>query len=497
MAYLFNNRGVSHLSFPVTDSDTELRIPWEDFNSFMRSNAAAGDILYAVLRGPEFREIVAIDLVNSFSGVTDKYLKVARGQGGSNAMAWPAGTLIFISTHAGHYEACFQPDGARQVNYNPNGALTPNYAGEKVFQYAGCEIRWWMSFDAVNPYWALIAGEPCPEENWFIPDGSGFPIWGQQGLLTSIDNHDAGTGDYYSVFKQGGFIFCACTTGGLRSYTVDAEGELTLVDSDFQAGSSYVGVWGDGTFIYCACAGSGIRSYSVNGAGILTYLDAHYDGGSYRQIWGDGNFVYVACENAGVISYGVDGGGNLTKLDRYDSGASSSTGWYKGVIGDGTYLYVACHLEGLRTLAVDGSGLFYFVSRISIGLYRIDRLWFDGTLLYSVGSGAFSPTRYGGIRTYSLATPGTPLLIATWHDAGATTTWIEVHGDGSYIYATTYSDGLYCFSLPDAFGNLTLLDIDAQGGSPEYRGLSSDNNFVYVAESQTFRGLRSYTVAFK
>jgi 6-phosphogluconolactonase (cycloisomerase 2 family) len=325
---------------------------------------------------------------------------------------------------------------------------------------------------------------------------SDIDIGSLPGLLTSIDNHDAGTGDYFSVFKQGGFIFCACSSGGLRSYTVDGNGDFTLVDTDFQ-GNSYVGVWGDGTFIYCACTSGGIRSYSVNGAGILNFLDSHWDGGNYRQIWGDGNFVYAACQNAGVISYGVDGSGNLTKLDRYDSGAGSSTGWYKGVIGDGTYLYVACHLEGLRTFTVDGSGLFSEVSRISIGLYRIDRLWFDGTFLYSIGSGAFSPTRYGGIRTYSLATPGTPLLIATFDDAGATPTWIEVYGDGSYIYATTYSDGIYSFSLPDGGGNLTLLDTDAQGGSPEYRGLWSDNNFVYVTDSQTFRGIRSYTVSGK
>jgi 6-phosphogluconolactonase (cycloisomerase 2 family) len=463
----------------------------------MFTRSGSQGYMLVVLRGPIDREIVKIDIAASVDNEVDKYLTVERGQGGTGSQAWPAGTLIFLSTTADHYGDLLQPDATRQIDFNPNGALAPNYAGEKVFQYAGCKIRWFMSFNAVDPYWALIAGEPCPNEVWLQPPGFDWPVWGQPGLLTSIDNHDAGTGDYYSVFKQGGFIFVACTSGGLRSYTVDAEGELTLVDTDFQAGSSYVGVWGDGTFIYCACAGSGIRSYSVNGAGILTFLDSHWDGGSYRQIWGDGNFVYAACQNAGVISYGVDGSGNLTKLDRYDAGAFINTGWYQGVIGVGTFLYVACHLDGLRVLTVDGSGMFSFVNRISIGLYRINRLWFDGTLLYSVGSGAFNPTRYGGVRTYSLATPGTPLLIATWQDAGATTTWLEVHGDGSYIYATTYSDGLYCFSLPDQFGNLTLLDTDKQGGSPEYRGLWSDNNFVYVADSQTFRGLRSYTVAFK
>jgi len=190
MSFLFNNRGVSHLTFPVTDSETELRIPWPDFNSFMRSNARSGDLMYAILRGPIEREIVAIDLINSFSGTTDKYLKVIRGQGGTSSMDWPAGTLLFISTHADHYNACFQPDGTRQVDFNPNAVLSPNYAGEKVFQFAGCAVRWWQSFDAVSPYWHLIAGEPClPQEEFVNPTGSFLskvwlvttpPCWAQQ-----------------------------------------------------------------------------------------------------------------------------------------------------------------------------------------------------------------------------------------------------------------------------------------------------------------------------
>lgn len=176
MSFLFNNRGVSHLSFPITDSETELRIPWEDFNQFMRSNARAVDRMMAILRGPVNREIVEIDLNNSFSGPTDKYLVVARGQGGTSSMEWPAGTLLFLSTHADHYEACFQPDSTRQIDFNPNGVLTPDYQGEKILQYAGCDIRWWQSFDDTNPYWHLIAGEPCAGEE-FIDPGWGFRVW--------------------------------------------------------------------------------------------------------------------------------------------------------------------------------------------------------------------------------------------------------------------------------------------------------------------------------
>lgn len=176
MAFLFNKRGVSHLSFGIGASDTEIRIPWEDFNQFTRSNARDGDTMMAILRDPENREIIEIDLFNIFSGPTDKYLVVNRAQGGTSSQAWPAGTLLFISTHADHYEACFQPDSTRQIDFNPNGVLSPNYQGEKILQYTGCQIRWWMSFNAVDPYWHLIAGEPCEGEE-FIDPGFGFRVW--------------------------------------------------------------------------------------------------------------------------------------------------------------------------------------------------------------------------------------------------------------------------------------------------------------------------------
>lgn len=172
MAYKFNKSGISHLSFAITDSETELRIPWPDFNNFMRSGAIAGDTMFAILRDPEWREIIEIDLANSFSGLTDKYLKINRGQGGSSARDWPAGTLIFLSTHADHYNSLLQPEGARQIDFNPNGVLSPDYAGEKILQYAGCQVRWWQAITAADPYWHLIAGEPCAGEEFVNPTGT-------------------------------------------------------------------------------------------------------------------------------------------------------------------------------------------------------------------------------------------------------------------------------------------------------------------------------------
>lgn len=169
MAYIFNNRAVSHITQSISSGDTQIRVPWSDFPMFMRKNSF--DYMLVVLRGPVEREIVKIDIAASEDDEVDKYLVVERGQGGTGSQDWPAGTLIFLSTTADHYGDLVQPDSIRQVDFNPNGVISPNFAGEKIYQYSGCEIRWWQSFNAIDPYWHLIAGEPCDGEFFENPTG--------------------------------------------------------------------------------------------------------------------------------------------------------------------------------------------------------------------------------------------------------------------------------------------------------------------------------------
>jgi hypothetical protein len=172
MPFIFNNRAVSHLIKAVDSGDTELRITQADFEQFNRYGAGSDDFMFCVLRGPTDREIVKI-IPSQVNYAPDPYLVCERGQGGTPAEAWPAGTLIFLCTVADHYSELIQPDAIRQIEFNPNGVLSPNYAGEKVFQYAGCAVRWWQSFNATDPYWHLIAGEPCPPDEEFVnPTGT-------------------------------------------------------------------------------------------------------------------------------------------------------------------------------------------------------------------------------------------------------------------------------------------------------------------------------------
>jgi len=486
MSFIFNNRGVAHLTQGISALDTQIRIPLETFAQFNRAGARASDFMFCVLRGPVDREIIKIIPAQSNSP-PDQYLVCERGQGGTGSQAWPPGTLLFLCTTADHYSAVLQREDVRQVDFNPNGALTPNYQGEKVFQYAGCEIRWFMSFNAVDPYWQLIAGEPCPNERYTLPPGFPWPVWGVPGQLTFIDVDDQGN-EYHGVWTQGGYIIAGCSDGGLRTYTADGNGNLTYVAFDFQGGH-YVDVWGDGTFIYVACAGDGLRSYSITGAGVPQLKDTIYTGASYQDVWGDGNFVYAATNNGGLKSHAVSAGGLLTQLDSYNVGIGGGD-WYEGVYADGNFVYAGQDLEGIKSFTVDGGGNFTLVDHKYAGLFRVRDIWGDGNFIYSVGSNA-NLGRYGGLASYSVDGGGNMTLLSRWHDFGATQTWSDVWGINNLIFAAVYSDGLYSFSV-DAFGVASLLDSHAAAGLPKYRGVRGDGIFLYVCDEKL--GLRSYSV---
>jgi hypothetical protein len=153
-------KATTHLLYAIAPSDTQISIRINEFDQILSYD---GDV-YLMLRGPVYRELVKVDQSLSSWG---NYLKIARGQGGTQARAWPRGALLFATTHEDHYNSILQAGESRTIDYNPNQILSPLYAGEKIYQSgpSGCE-RWWKSFNAVNPYWDIITGDPCAAEEY-------------------------------------------------------------------------------------------------------------------------------------------------------------------------------------------------------------------------------------------------------------------------------------------------------------------------------------------
>lgn len=155
----FTHKAVAHLAAAIGTSDTTIAVHLTEWESIFR---APEDSVYLMLRGPVNRELIKVDLSSSVWG---EYLTIARGQGGTSAVAWPVGSMMFATTSADFYNEIEQRGANRIIDYNPNQVLTPLFAGEKVYQNspAGCE-RWWKSFNGVDAYWDLISGTPCGTE---------------------------------------------------------------------------------------------------------------------------------------------------------------------------------------------------------------------------------------------------------------------------------------------------------------------------------------------
>lgn len=165
-----SHKAVAHLATAIADDATMIAVHPTEYEPIL--SAAPGDFVYLLIRGPANRELVKVTVDWAAWG---GYLTIARGQGGTTARAWPAGSMLFATTHADHFNSIIQ-SGARTIDYNPNSILAPLYAGEKIYQSgpAGCE-RWWQSYNGVDSYWSLITGAPCGAES-YGDEGFDWPI---------------------------------------------------------------------------------------------------------------------------------------------------------------------------------------------------------------------------------------------------------------------------------------------------------------------------------
>ncbi len=155
------NKAIGH-TLERIEIDTEyVRLPFAEAQAFI---TAPGDFVFALMRSVTEREIVRIDIAESVT-LEPGVLKINRGQGGSIAAAWPAGSLMLAVTNEDLYSNFLQTLDVRTISFNPNEVLTPRFFGEEVYQDgpAGCE-RWWKAYNDVDPYWDIITGAPCQDE---------------------------------------------------------------------------------------------------------------------------------------------------------------------------------------------------------------------------------------------------------------------------------------------------------------------------------------------
>lgn len=489
MPFIFNNRAVSHLAQAINSSATQIKIDAKDYELFNRLGAGADDFMFCVLRGPEDREIVKIiPDQGAYPPAANTFLKCERGQGGTAAEDWPAGTLIFLSTVADHYSEIVQRGNIRQVDYNPNGVLSPLFHGEEILQYAGCEIRWWKSIDATNPYWHLIAGEPCGTEEFVNPTGDYISSVWIQFVLGEFFLRDSvfDASQFYSAINHNGFVLAGCDfSNGLQSYSIDGSGNLTAIDTDTQGGN-YSYLASNGTYVVVAQTNFGLLSYAVDGGGNLTFIDEATDPSDTRSvIWRSPHFISGA--GNGIFVHTLDGSGFFSLVNSGNPGGPAPGKPYH-VAWDGNFLYSASFADGgagggLRSYSVDGAGNISFIDFDNlfdpfIGNFSYWDCHSDGTfILCAIGS--------SGVLVYQVDGSGN-LTYKSQKSGLGFCNQVTKHND--FWVVSTLANGMYSFSLDEGTGALTQKDNEPIG---QVRKVTSyDETFLLVPNNGT--GFKTY-----
>jgi 6-phosphogluconolactonase (cycloisomerase 2 family) len=391
-----------------------------------------------------------------------------------------AGDFEGVTAHGDFIYAAGGAYGLRSFSVDVAGVLTHIDVDDQGGDYKSV----WAGVTGAGPILVFAT------DSWSF--GSGLMTYSVDGSgnLTFLDNDHQGTDGYRGVWGDGTFIYAACKDNGLRSYSVDGAGLLTYIDTDYQAGDDgdYVDVWGDGNFIYVASDLMGLRTYSVDGAGILTHIDTDMQGsGGYMGVWGDGNFIYVATYNQGLRSYSVDGAGNLTYID-----TTYQSGLYYSVWGDGTFIYAACRFDGIRSFSVDESGHFTYIDTDKQGSAGYLDVWGDGIFIYAAcdfeGLRSYGVTREKGnfASTANIVSDITDPAITVGNfefldqDNQGTAAYLDVWGDGNFIYTACHLEGLRSYSVNES-GILTHIDSNVAYPGDSYSAVWCDANFIYAA----------------
>jgi hypothetical protein len=177
----FKNVARTALDDELSAAATTMKILGGDWYAFTRNVD-----FYCLLLGVERTEIVKV------TGGTSPYFTIERGQEGSSAKDWPRGTLCFQNTSAASFAAFVQHEVFRQGAYNPNGALTSLYFGEKFYQ--SDDELWWKSIAAGSTEWRLIAGKIFIDDVAFDPAPGSY----SQGQALTMEVLAPGADIYYT-----------------------------------------------------------------------------------------------------------------------------------------------------------------------------------------------------------------------------------------------------------------------------------------------------------
>lgn len=170
--YGFNDLAYGRIKAALGSTDTYFELIKGNVYPFLPGWASSKE-LFSTFRGPDgsLEIIKIIDIIGH-------RLTVERGQDGTVARNWPPGALLTQRSAGANLGKIMQKGEFREVSYNPDKILVPNYPGEKVYQNGAesCQKRWFIN-RAGNGVdrWGPLAGDLC---GWESLDAEGYIQFG-------------------------------------------------------------------------------------------------------------------------------------------------------------------------------------------------------------------------------------------------------------------------------------------------------------------------------
>ena len=149
----FVNAGYSNLIAAISASALAMALVPGGVHAFLPGWAVSKYLYLTLVDAHANREVVKV------TAISGDNLTIERGQDGTVARAWSAGTLVTQRIVAANLTGMIQRAGFRSIVVNPNGTYTAVYPGEKVYQSgpSAGERRWWKNTTGTK--WRLIAGD--------------------------------------------------------------------------------------------------------------------------------------------------------------------------------------------------------------------------------------------------------------------------------------------------------------------------------------------------
>ena len=211
----FNDIAYGRIKASLGSTDTSFELLKGYVYPFLPGWASDKELL-STFRGPD-GSLEIIKIIDIFG----HRLTVERGQDGTVARNWPAGSLLTQRAAGETLGKIIQKGEFRSVTYNPNGVLSGAYPGEKIYESGAqsCQVRWWLNNGGTK--WRLLAGVKC---DWEYYDGDGYIQGACYMIHSNATDGDCGMrGEASWLLARDPAVSEDCNTGAsFYSYAVNA-----------------------------------------------------------------------------------------------------------------------------------------------------------------------------------------------------------------------------------------------------------------------------------